>query len=165
MQQPRLDGPTYASSSLLSLLLVSSRPYRPFLPLSAPLAQIMALPYVSDVNRTPLVRTKLCHRGSALFLHSSIPEIPWSLRSFKLPRISMRIRKRTKFFFFVITFSLVRKDILDIRCCFAKEFRRFETVEAGLRGCWRSEITELWNSKWKSVGQWSVTVEIGRVCN
>lgn len=112
-------------------------------------------------------QTKVCRRGSALFLHSSIPELPSvarfaSLASLKLPRISTR-GERNFFFLFLYYVYVVRKDILDIRCCVV--LRRSETVEAGLRGCWRSETTELWNSKWKSVGQWSVTVEIGRVCN
>lgn len=114
-------------------------------------------------------QTKVCRRGSALFLHSSIPELPSvarfaSLASLKLLRISTRVRRRTKFLFFCfyITFTLFERIFWILLRCFAKVWN---CVEAGLRGCWRSETTELWNSKWKSVGQWSVTVEIGRVCN
>lgn len=61
-------------------------------------------------------QTKVCRRGSALFLHSSIPELPSvarfaSLASLKLLRISTRVRRRTKFLFFCfyITFTLFER--------------------------------------------------------
>lgn len=168
MQQPRLDGPTYASSSLLSLLLASLPP----LPLSAPLAQIMALPYVSDANRAPLVPNESLRRGSALFLHSSIPETPDSFSLLNHAFLREREGERSVevyFFCFIFLLSfyyllscwkdIVRYSLL-LRC-----FVLRRSLELQKRDCGRSETTELWNSKWKSVGQWSVTVEIGRVCN
>lgn len=127
MQQPRLDGPTYASSSLLSLLLASLPP----LPLSAPLAQIMALPYVSDANRAPLVPNESLRRGSALFLHSSIPETPdsFSLLNHAFLREREGERSVEVYFFlfylssifllsiFLLSSLLFERILFDIRRC------------------------------------------------
>lgn len=104
-------------------------------------------------------QTKVCRRGSALFLHSSIPELPSvarfaSLASLKLPRISTR-GERNFFFLFLTLFERIFWIFVVALFC--------EGLKLWKRDC--GETTELWNSKWKSVGQWSVTVEIGRVCN
>lgn len=103
-------------------------------------------------------QTKVCRRGSALFLHSSIPELPSvarfaSLASLKLPRISTRVRRRTKFLFFV--------SILRLRCskgysgysllrCFAK-VRNCGSGIAGLLAVGNHRIVEF-----KMEKRWSV---------
>lgn len=103
-------------------------------------------------------QTKVCRRGSALFLHSSILELPSvarfaSLASLKLPRISTRVRRRTKFLFFV--------SILRLRCskgysgysllrCFAK-VRNCGSGIAGLLAVGNHRIVEF-----KMEKRWSV---------
>lgn len=156
MQQPRLDGPTYASSSLLSLLLASLPP----LPLSAPLAQIMALPYVSDANRAPLVPNESLRRGNALFLHSSIPETPDSF--FLLNHAFLREWEGERsvevyfFLFYLSSIFLLSSLLLKGYCsifvvalfCFEKEFG---TAKAGLRAVGNHRIVEF-----KMEKRWSV---------
>lgn len=171
MQQPRLDGPTYASSSLLSLLLVSSRPFLPSLYQRPSHRLWLSLMLAMRIEHHSF-QTKVCRRGSALFLHSSIPETPDSFSLLNHAFLREREGERSVevyFFCFIFLLSfyyllscwkdIVRYSLL-LRC-----FVLRRSLELRKRDCGRSETTELWNSKWKSVGQWSVTVEIGRVCN
>lgn len=162
MQQPRLDGPTNASSSLLSLLLASLPP----LPLSAPLAQIMALPYVSDANRAPLVPNESLRRGSALFLHSSIPETPDSFSLLNHAFLREREGERSVevyFFCFIFLLSFYYLSfyyllscskgycsifVVVALFCFEKEFG---TAKAGLRAVGNHRIVEF-----KMEKRWSV---------
>lgn len=145
MQQPRLDGPTYASSSLLSLLLASLPP----LPLSAPLAQIMALPYVSDANRAPLVPNESLRRGNALFLHSSIPETPdsFSLLNHAFLREREGERSVEVYFFlfylssifllsiFLLSSLLFERILFDIRrCCVVLFWEGVWNCKSGIAG-------------------------------
>ena len=71
-------------------------------------------------------QTKVCRRGSALFLHSSIPETPdsFSLLNHAFLREREGERSVEVYFFFVLSFfylsiifSLVERILFDIRRC------------------------------------------------
>lgn len=130
MQQPRLDGPTYASSSLLSLLLVSSRPFLPSLYQRPSHRLWLSLMLAMRIEHHSF-QTKVCRRGSALFLHSSIPETPdsFSLLNHAFLREREGERSVEVYFFlfylssifllsiFLLSSLLFERILFDIRRC------------------------------------------------
>ena len=150
MQQPRLDGPTYASSSLLSLLLVSSRPFLPSLYQRPSHRLWLSLMLAMRIEHHSF-QTKVCRRGSALFLHSSIPETPDSFSLLNHAFLREREGERSVevyFFLFYLSSIFLLSSLLLKGYCFEKEFG---TAKAGLRAVGNHRIVEF-----KMEKRWSV---------